>query len=71
MKIDDEEAWRIAIERLYGSVEEYEKRKYDYLYFDHKREMKKKRERKAELNRKRLKKEGLELQSVGKFEEDE
>ena len=71
MKIDDEEAWRIAIERLYGSMEEYEKRKYDYLYIDHKREVEEKRRRKAELNRKRLKKEGLELQSINKFEEDE
>ena len=71
MIITDDKARRMILEAMYGSVEEYEKRKYDYLYFDHKREMKKERERKAELNRKRLKKEGLELQSISNFEEDE
>ena len=71
MIITDDKARRTILEAMYGSVEEYEKRKYDYLYFDHKREMKKERERKAELNRKRLKKEGLELQSITEFEEDE
>ena len=71
MIITDDKARRTILEAMYGSMEEYEKRKYDYLYFDHKREMEEKRRRKAELNRKRLKKEGLELQSVANFEEDE
>ena len=56
MIITDDKARRMILEAMYGSVEEYEKRKYDYLYFDHKIEMKK---------------EGLELQSIDKFEEDE
>ena len=71
MIITDDEARRILIEALFGSIGEYEKMEDERQYFLLKKEMEEKRKRKAELNRKRLKKEGLELQSISKFEEDE
>ena len=71
MILHDEKARRILIEAFYGSMEEYEKSHERFQEFLLKKRMEEEKQRRAELRRKRLAKQGIILQKISKFEEDE
>ena len=71
MILHDEKARRILIEAFCGSMEEHEKRNERFQEFLLKRKIEEERERRAELKRKRLAKQGFVQQKIDKFEDDE
>ena len=71
MILHDEKARRILIEAFYCSMEEYEKSHERFQEFILKKKMEEEKQRRAELRRKRLAKQGIILQKIDKFEEDE
>ena len=71
MILHDEKARRILIEAFYGSMEEYEKSHERFQEFLLKKKMEEEKQRRAELRKKRLAKEGLLLGNIDKFEEEE
>lgn len=71
MILHDEKARRILIEAFCGSMEEHEKSNERFQEFLLKRKIEEERERRAELKRKRLAKQGFVQQKIDKFEEDE
>ena len=71
MILHDEKARRILIEAFCGSMEEHEKSNERFQEFLLKRKIEEERERRAELKRKRLAKQGFVQQKIDKFEDDE
>ncbi len=71
MILHDEKARRILIEAFCGSMEEHEKSNERFQEFLLKKKEEEEKQRRAELRRKRLAKQGITLQKIDKFEEDE